>query len=473
MDWSLLYLTSEWVIRLALLPVVARRHEPTAATAWLLVIFFQPWVGLAIYWLVGSKRVPRKRIRQHVARVTETQRLGHVARQLLHRVQPELGPKMVPLVTLAEELGEMPILGHNRADLMTDAQAFFDSLVADIDTARDHVHLMFYIFAADAVGRRIADALYRAVQRGVICRVLADWVGSRRMLKTLGREMQRHGVAVHAMLPIGFFRRRVARIDMRNHRKLAVIDGRIAYTGSQNLVDPHYGHKDLVWRDIMVRLVGPVVHQLQHVFLEDWYAETDELLEGEHLFPPPDTSGRAVIQTLPSGPVYETANYQRLVVAALYAAEQRVIITSPYLVPDQALLQAIEVAAHRNVDVSLVVPRRSDQRLVAAVGRAYFDDLLKIGARLYLYNDGLLHTKSMTVDDTLALLGSGNFDIRSFYLNFELNLLAYGPEVTAALRSIQQGYIASSKPLTLQEWQRRPLVYSTLDSVAKLFSPLM
>jgi len=332
---------------------------------------------------------------------------------------------------------------------------------------------MFYIFANDETGRRVSDALARAVKRDVSCRLLVDHVGSWGMFSKLGAEMIRQGIELHPMLPVKLFRRKLARMDLRNHRKLAVIDGRIAYTGSQNIVDPSYGHKDLVWHDMMVRLTGPIVHQLQEVFAEDWSVETNEPLDESTYFPEPEITGEAMIQTLPSGPAYATAGYQRLVVAAIYGAERLVIITSPSLVPDEPFLQAIEVAVLRGVNVELVVPEKCDQMLVGAVARAYYDTLLDIGAKLYLYTDGLLHTKSMTVDDSLALVGSGNFDIRSFYLNFELNMLAYGPNVTAALRFIQRHYIEQSNRLTKEQWSRRSMIRRTVDDIAKLLSPLM
>ena len=188
-------------------------------------------------------------------------------------------------VKLAEKLGYMPILGGNDVELIAETEDFIDKLVADIDAARHHVHLLFYIFADDGTGRRVAEALARAVKRGVKCRVLVDAVGSRPMFKRLARQMIAQGIEVHQALPVGLFRRRMARIDLRNHRKLAVIDGCVGYTGSQNIVDAGYGRKDLAWYDLMVRLTGPILLELQSVFVADWYFETEEILEGGEYFP--------------------------------------------------------------------------------------------------------------------------------------------------------------------------------------------
>ena len=472
-SWTLLYLISEWVIRLVMLPVVTQRRRPDSAVAWLMVIFFFPWAGLVLYLLIGENRLPQRRISRHGKLMGKLRALGKRYERHPQMVRPELGPEAMAAVTLAERLGYMPILGGNAAELMSDSNEVIDRLIADIDRATDHVHLLFYIYANDQTGRRVAEALYRAIERGVVCRVLVDASSFRPMLKTLATEMVAHGVQLHPMLPVNLFRRRMARMDLRNHRKLAIVDGRIAYTGSQNIVNADYGHKDLAWHDMMVRLVGPVTVELQAVFVADWYFETQEILDHKDFFPEPEIAGSIPVQTLPSGPSYPTENYHRMVLAALHAAHRQVVITTPYFVPDQALLQAIQVAVLRGVEVVLVVPERCDQILVGAAGRAYYRDLLENGAKLFRYTKGLLHAKTVTIDDGFALLGSSNFDIRSFALNFELNLLLYGEQITTELRSKQQTYIAASQRLSLREWSQRPAYVKLVENIARLFSPLL
>jgi cardiolipin synthase len=293
------------------------------------------------------------------------------------------------------------------------------------------------------------------------------------MFKRLAHKMIAEGVEVHEALPVGLFRRRMARIDLRNHRKLAVIDGRVGYTGSQNIVDAGYGRKDLAWYDLMVRLTGPILLELQSVFVSDWYFETEKTLERSEYFPSPTLTGSVPVQTLPSGPTYPTENYQRIVVAALYASERRVTITSPYFVPDAAFMQAIQTAILRGVEVEVVVPSRCDQVLVGAAGCSYFEDLLEMGVKLYLYDKGLLHAKTMCVDDAIAFIGSSNFDIRSFALNFEINLLFYGPEVAMQLHAQQRCYMADATLLTAERWAERPAMKKFFQNIARLLSPLM
>ena len=470
MTWSLLYYLLEWLIRIVMLVVVTRRRQPSAAMAWLLVIFFLPVPGLALYFLIGENRLPLRRAERH-ARLQEDIRCRFEDHPNV--VRPELPPGQMAAVVLAERLGYMPIVGGNDAAMMTDTDEVIDRLVADIDAAQRHVHLLYYIFADDATGRRVVEALARAVERGVICRVLVDAVGSRPMLKTLGAWLAHQGVQLRAALPVNLFRRRAARLDLRNHRKLAVIDGVVAYAGSQNIVDANYGHKDLAWHDMSVRLTGPIVTQLQAVFVGDWYFETDELLDSDDVFPDAAQTGTIAVQTLPSGPDYPTENYQRMVVAALHAARSHVIITSPYFVPDEAFLQAIETAVLSGVEVEVILPRRCDQVMVGAASRAYYDDLLRLGVKLHLYDNGLLHAKTMSIDDAVALIGSSNFDIRSFALNFEISLLFYGSRVTEELRRRQNQYIAASTRLTAEEWDARPTRAKILQNTAKLLSPLL
>ena len=305
------------------------------------------------------------------------------------------------------------------------------------------------------------------------CRVLVDDVGSRKPLRSLWAKMKAKNIELRTMLPVGIFRRSMARIDVRNHRKLAVIDGHIAYAGSQNIVDASYGHKDLAWHDMMVRLTGPITLELQAIFVTDWHQESQEVLTGPDIFVRPELTGNVPAQTLPSGPAFNVESYQRLVVGAIYDAQRRVIITTPYFVPDEPLLQAIQMAVLRGVQVDLIVPKRCDQIIVGAAARAYYDDVLEAGAHLYLHTKGLLHSKTMTVDESVALIGSSNFDTRSFAINFELNMLLYGVDVTTRLRACQLRYLHDAIKLDPQEWSRRPATRRLLDNMARLMSPLL
>jgi cardiolipin synthase len=231
-------------------------------------------------------------------------------------VHPKLTPQLDSTVRMAEQLGSLPILGGNRVEFLADTQLVIDRLIADIDRAENHVHLLFYIFSDDDTGKQVMDALGRAKARGVQCRLLVDSVGSWRSIRSLAAKSKAFGIEMYEMLPVGVFRRRIARFDLRNHRKLAVIDGRIAYTGSQNIVNADYGRKNMAWHDMMVRLTGPISIELQAVFVTDWYLESGQMLGGNAVFASPELDGSVAAQTLPSGPIFPVENYQRLVVSA-------------------------------------------------------------------------------------------------------------------------------------------------------------
>jgi cardiolipin synthase len=459
-----------------MLPVVIRRkRQPATCLAWLTIIFLVPFAGLAAYVLIGEVRLGARRVRRHAREVDVTTRADRPDDRSRHVVRPEIEATQRVILHVASELGGLPVLGGNSTELLSDAGLVTDRLVEDIDRAQHHVHLLFYIFAADEVGERVVAALIRAHSRGVRCRLLADAVGSRRFLRDRAAELSGRGIEVAPALPVNPVRRLFARLDLRNHRKLAIIDGRVAYTGSQNIVRPDYGGKagGLEWRDLMVRLVGPSVGQLQAVFLEDWEFESRQSIDDSGYFPPPVAEGSVALQVVPSGPNHPTRVLRDLAVEALHAARRRAVIITPYFIPDEALLVALRLAVARGVRVDLIVPARSDQLLVGLAGQYFVDEELRRGVRVHLYRAGLIHVKAMTVDEGFAMLGTANFDIRSFYLNFELNLLSYDHDLNGRLQAYHITCIQESKEMDSSGWQSRTILQQWGSEFAKLFSPLL
>ncbi|MCX5662451.1 MAG: cardiolipin synthase [Planctomycetota bacterium] len=473
--WTLL----EWVIRLVMIPVVLRRRfQPSTALAWLSLISFFPPGGLVIYFLIGANHLGRRRFRKYSKVIIAKRTDARLAGRKPHITQPNIGAPYLPVVIQASRISGMPIIGGNSVSLMTGYEQAINWLVEDIDSAQKHVHLLYYIFSDDKTGQLVGDALVRAARRGVRCRVLADATGSRPLFarRGLGAKLKAEGVEVHPVLPVSPFQRPLVRIDLRNHRKLAVIDCRTAHAGSQNIIDTDYdcpGGPDTI--DLVGRFRGPIVAQLQSVFLEDWEFETGKPLEGEDLMPEMTVAGETHAQVVATGPSNEIEGQAlpRVLLAAFNAAQKRIIITTPYLVPDEPMLFALTMAAERGVEVTLVVPRSSDHALVTAAARSHFETLLESGVRIFLHRRGMLHSKTATVDDAVALLGSSNLDMRSFYLNFELNVLLYGPEVTAQLSDEQMRYVAESERIDLAMWRRRPALQRFADSAAALLSPLL
>ena len=469
--WSLVYLISEWTIRLIMLVYVPQRRTAAASRTWLLFIFLLPGPGLVVYAIFGRIYVSKRRIDQQL-RASHHIRAVQVQMSSRAFVRPPLPADLAPIVSLATRLGDFEPFGGNQAELLPDYSNAIDRLIADIEQACHHVHLLYYIFEPDNTCRQVTDALGRAAKRGVQCRVLMDAVGSKHALARLAPHMRAQGIEVLAMLPVNIFRHNAARFDLRNHRKIAVIDGRIGYTGSQNISNPEFV-KNFPNEELVVRVTGPVVVQLQAVFLADHYFEAGGPLEQPELFPALDATGESVAQVVPSGPGYQRENGHEIMIALLYAARQRVVITTPYFVPDEPFLQAVRSAALRGVEVNLILSEHANQLVTQFAQRSYYDELLTAGVQIHLYQPRFLHAKHLSIDDHMVLIGTTNIDIRSFALNSEVNILIYDPAVATRLRAIQENYFAHSHRLNAAEWKKRPLLIRTLQSVARLADSLL
>jgi len=468
-SWLLIYIAIGWVIRAGMVPVVLRRQfAPGAAIAWLGIVFLHPYIGGTIYLLVGEARLKSRRVDVYQRTVS----------QIRHRPQaatlPDLEPAYQSMVLQAQKISGMPSLPDNSIKFLNDIDPFVDHLIADMDAAKEHVHLAYYIFAPDGAGRRIIDALLRAAKRGVKCRVLADWIGSYAFFRReLHRQLTDAGVEVAAAMRVNFFRSLFPRVDLRNHRKLATIDDCIAYVGSHNLIDAdYYNNPAGPWIDLSGRITGPIVAELESVFREDWAFETGANLGRiEQAASPPN--GRISMQAVPTGPAAPGDTYRRLLLGAVQCARKQLILTTPYFVPDDPTLVALMMAADRGVDVKLIVPLRSNAVFTAAAGRAHYGKLLEAGVQVHLHRPGLIHSKTVTVDDAFGLFGSANLDVRSFNLNFELSLMLYGREVTDQLRKVQMAYLEKSPPIDAKEWSRRKPLPRYTDGAISLLSPLL
>ncbi len=468
------YVIGEWVIRIVMTPVVMRRRTPTSTLAWLTVIYFLPWIGIFVYGLIGGTWLGAKRAQERGPIRDDVRQFASPALASAPVGNPPLDKQHLDLVELGDRISGLEITGGNAMELIADSRDFIARLCAEIDHAESTVHLLYYIFADDESGRQVIDALRRASERGVRCRVLVDAAASKDFLRRKRGHFESTDVDVAGALPVSPLRAFFERMDIRNHRKLAIIDGRVAYAGSQNLINADYGGRKVgVWRDLTARIDGPAVIQLQEVFLAGWRAETGHDGDESISFPTARTEGGCWMQVIPTGPGLATESFRNMVVASIHEANSRIIITSPYLAPDEPTLLALRLAALKGVQVDLVVPERSDQRLAGAAARAFYEDLLEAGVRIHLFRNGLLHAKTITVDDSFAMVGSGNFDIRSFLLNFELNVFVYGLEATESVRAQQLRYIKECRVLSREEWALRPRPLRFIDSLAQLFSPLL
>jgi cardiolipin synthase A/B len=477
--WVVVLLIVDVTIRITALIIVPRNRRPTAAMAWLLAIYFIPYVGVLLFLLIGNPRLPRK-VRRKQSAINDYIRDTSASLDF-GTLRPNAPHWFRSLVTLNRNLGAMPIAGDNGATLISDYEQSLAEMAAAIRRAERYVHVEFYIFQSDATTDDFFRALEEAAARGVVVRVLLDhWAnrGKPYYRKTL-RRLTAMGAHWHLLLPVQPLRGRYQRPDLRNHRKLLVVDGSVAYMGSQNVTDSTYNlrkniRRGLHWVDLMVRVEGPVVASINAVFLSDWYSETDEVLTDEiDLFSVSPGPGDLDCQIVPSGPGFDFQNNLKLFLGLLFAARERIIIVSPYFVPDEALLLAITTACQRGVHVELFVSEEGDQALVYHAQRSYYEALLRAGVRIWMYpKPYILHSKSVTIDDEVAVIGSSNMDMRSFGLNLEISMLVRGGEFVADMRAVEGRYRELSRRLTLEEWLNQPLRSTILDNLARLTSAL-
>jgi cardiolipin synthase A/B len=461
LSWETLYDIIEWVIRIGALLVIPFRRKFTAA-AWLLLIFFLPIPGLLLFLMIGQPRFPQERI----DRFKELRpSIDGVADEL--RDHAPSSPSAV--AAFAERLGHFPATDGNQVDLIDDYDQVIRQLIEDIEGAKRCVFLLVYIFADDAVGMRVIEALGRAVSRGVDCRVLIDPVGSLHWVRGTVKHLCDLGVRTRQTLPWRLIRGRTRR-DMRNHRKLFIIDGSIGYAGSQNIVAKDF-RPGVTNRELVARCTGPVVAAMEAVFLGDWFLETGVSPPGS--IEPPRAEGDAVLQLLPSGPEYPMQGFETLLVWQIHQARERATIATPYFIPDQDVIAALRTAAARGVRLDLVLSHVVDHPIVNLAQRSYYADLLRAGVRIHLFDKFLLHAKNVAIDGKLAIVGSSNVDLRSFQLNEEVSLLLYDPVSVAALEAMQRRYIADSKPLELDEWAKRGRPIMVAENLARLVSPLL
>ena len=453
--------------------VLLRPHrEPASRIAWIVVIVAVPVLGIAAYLLLGETNIGRRRVARMHAVISRLPDVT-VAPDLAN-LQADVPQRYAHLFQVGKTVNGFDPIGGNRAQLMQDSNAAVTSMVADIDAAKEHVHLMFYIWLPDNNGCKVVEALKRAAARGVTCRAMADNLGSRTMIESAHwRAMHEAGVHLAMALPIGnpLLRPLKGRIDLRNHRKIVVIDNFITYCGSQNCADPEFRIKAKFapWVDAMMRFEGPIARQNQYLFASDWESETDEDISDLLRQPIPPTQPGLPAQVVGTGPTVRYSAMPEMFETLMYAARRELVITTPYYVPDEAMQSALCASARRGVNTTIVFPERNDSWIVAAASRSYYADLLAAGVRIFEYKGGLLHTKSLTLDGEVTLIGSANMDRRSFELNYENNILFYDQSLTDVMRQRQESYIAQSNQVNndmVQGWSWRHRLWN--NTVAML-----
>lgn len=489
--WAEIFVATHTVAALiCVLRVLYKQKNVGATFAWLIILFLFPLFGTVMYLLIGEPRLGTARAKRNGEMKRFYQSFAH---KYLNHVYLDIGHQVKAhyygISKVAAKTTGLGATQSNAMTLLSTTDDIIRTMTADIESAQVSIMLAFYIIDPQGRIEKILEAVMAAAERGVDCVILADGVGSSEFLNSywVGR-LRQSGVTVECALPVGLLKTLFTRTDLRNHRKIVVIDSKIGYTGSFNLVDPHYFKRDSgvgEWVDVMMRCTGPMVLELAAVFYADLAVEDNDNLQSVQqyltqkeiyiaaILPEKMQQGSIVAQVIPSAPeqgghvIYET------IVSAIHSATRQITITTPYFVPDEPLLMALTTAAKRGVDVTLILPEKVDSLLVHYTSRAYYPMLLEAGVRLALFRGGLLHAKTLTIDDDYALFGTVNMDMRSFFLNLEISLAIYDQEMTNHIYRLQQNYLVDSHFISVKSWQQRSKLRGLVENVVRLMSPLL
>lgn len=460
-----------------ILRVIMTRHPPGSAFAWILLTVALPYVGFILYVMIGERPIGRWRAYKLKHLLASWERIHAKERKAQPITKPQ---RHRGLVELAQKLGDLPMTTGSKLELIGDSIQALERMLADIRSARRSVSMEFYIWSTGGYSDAIAEAVIEAAERGLTCRILVDDVGSRQFLRSQWpAKMLAAGVHLHRALPIHFLALNKGRADLRLHRKTVVIDDAVGYTGSLNMIDPDFFNISEgvgEWIDAMVRIEGTAVTHLNEVFFFDWALQPDD--EGvmpvyAGALPETPAAGNAAVTVVPSGPTTVHDANKRLIIEAIGCARSHVLLTTPYFVPDESLVIALQNAAMRGVEVRLCVPRHCDSKFVSWASRRYFSDLMASGVKILFFTDGVLHTKAITVDDDFALFGTVNLDNRSMHLNFEMMLLVFDRGFVHNLTQLQRGYERRARQLQPLLWHKRSYGQRFLEGVCYLLSPLL
>ena len=465
-----LYLVTLLLIRWVLL---TRKRQPLSTVAWILAIVMLPYVGGLLFLFFGINRVERRTRTRRAATRDLAEHLPSLDR-IDHPDECTFDERQQQLVRLIRNATDTDPTSGNEVDVYADTNVALRRIEEAIESARETIHLEYYIWRPDATGTRLRDLLIAKARDGVTVRFLYDGFGSLWLTRRFLAPMKEAGIHVATFLPGQSLRERWS-INLRNHRKIIVVDGRTAFTGGMNIGDEYLGRNKSFgyWRDTHLRVRGGAVLQLQRVFAEDWYYATGEELTSPERFPQPESTGDVCVQVVSSGPDRTVPAFHSLVFTAINAAQHRLTLATSYFVPTIALAMALETAASRGVRVRLLVAGRSAHHWTVLAGRSYYESLLEAGVEIYEYRRGILHSKTLTFDGEWSLIGTANFDARSMLLNFEVGLALFDEAIARDLDSQFEDDIRHARRIDPHQWRERPLRGVLLENICRMFSPVM
>lgn len=449
--------------------IISENRNPVKTISWVLILLLLPLVGLIIYYFFGEDN-RKKRLISH--------RINKRLKSPLVEESSTLFPPGIPsrykglACLLNAEDKDAPLYDGSSVTFMKDSQEKFDVLFGLVRSAKEHIHIQYYIFMDDELGTALANLLIEKAEEGVEVRLIYDDVGAWKVKRSFFKNMEEHGVQVESFLKVKF-RWLASRVNYRNHRKLVVVDGKVGMMGGMNVADRYLqGLSFGAWRDCHIKIEGSAVAGLQNSFLVDWYSSRGEILPREKYYPELSPTGDNIIQFATSGPV-GIRSIHTGILQAISTSEQNVYIQTPYFIPTDALMLAIQMAAMRGVDVRLMLPRQADTTFVHEATQSFLSDVLEAGGKIYFFEAGFLHSKLLVIDDELTITGSANMDIRSFEHNFEINAFIYNKDTCARAKEIFCRDMADSTLLNGEEWEKRGRIQKFKESVLRLFSPLL
>lgn len=449
--------------------VISENRNPIKTVAWILAVVFLPFIGIVWYAFFGQDATKKQVISRRMYSKLKKRPLDGIETDIEHTIPAAY----TNLINLFQNMDYTPLLGGNNVKLFTNAVDKFESLFADIEKAEKHIHIEYYVLLDDELGMKFQQALIRKAKEGVEVRIIYDSFGSRPAKRRFFEDFRKAGIETEPFLRLSLSRL-TARLNYRNHRKIVVIDGRIGYTGGMNIAQRYVDGFDWgCWRDTHARIEGKGVQGLQSVFLIDWYFVSQTLITSREYFPILDNYGDCPMQIVNSGPLNENSEISHGIMQAIYDARKSIFIQTPYFLPPEAMAEALEAAAIRGVDVRMMMSKRSDVPLVQRASFSYIKDMLKAGVKVYMYHKGFLHSKMMVFDGSLTLVGSANFDGRSFEQNFEVEAFVYDEKLGAQANNIFVEDQRFSAPVSLREWSKRSASKRFVDSFLRLFAPLM
>ncbi len=473
-DWLYLGIYTGFILTIIFttIVIVLENRNPVKSLAWIVVLVFLPIGGFILYLFFGQQYRHTRMISKRKRRILQKMS-GNTAHISVSEPGNKLSPESLQQIKLGYQLGGTQLFVHNHIEIFTDGESKFKALIEDLNRAETFIHLQYYIFDNDTLGRTIKKILIEKARQGVKVRVLYDDVGCWKVRSRFFREMRKAGIEIRPFFKVSF-PQLANKLNYRNHRKVAIIDGKTGYIGGMNIADRYCdGLSWGIWRDTHARIKGPAVYGLQSAFSIDWSFTTREFLSEACYYPPVEETGNTDIQILTSGPLGEWKEIAISFLKAIANARDCIYIQTPYFLPTDSLLKALQAAALAKVDVRLMIPSHSDSRLLQYASQSYLKDILRAGIKVYFYQGGFLHAKSLIIDNEFSSLGSTNFDFRSFDHNFEINAFMYNADTNAQMKKIFINDMRQCRRITLSRWKRRPLTTKVAESFARLMSPIL